>query len=83
MICNIQQNFAHIEIPATIFNINKLKWLASEIYELDFRKNNGYIVLETFADNSPKIIRDLFLSGPHLSAWSFLSTKGIIFLLLF
>ena len=70
MICNIQENFAHIEIPAVLFNYRLLMTIISHDYPIvvDIRKDDGYIVIETIENDSPKIIRDIFAKYHDIDA---------------
>ena len=62
MICNIQENFAYIEVPEIMFDAIKLRGIVYKLYQgkVDIKKQDGYIVVETTEPDAPTIVRDIF-----------------------
>ena len=65
MICNIQQNFAFIELPEMLFDYNKLSSIVNyykRIYGIDIKikRYKANVMLELFDENTSIFIRKIF-----------------------
>lgn len=74
MICNIQENFAHIDLPKILYNVEYLKKITFDLYKtnVDIRSKGGFISLRINkvdnTNNVKKMIRNIFTTYHNIDA---------------